>query len=257
MAFTVDHYEMAGYPRGVWQEGEFVGTRKLRCAWTDRAALVSDFSDTANMGWPYDNGPSDALARYAADFPVGKQGVDLTDVHLATYEEAEVIVKYYTRGPTLIGGATLISERLQPDVTTKRVSPGFLRWDDNDGAVVREHEAPDYMLYGLSYIRKYHGLLTVPGWVLANVGTCNSNILGTYILGLSFPAETLKYIPPTIEDTVSMARITTFDVTTRYRYRPASWNKHWHQESATYRDLYVAGGDRWVRYPPVRYRTHD
>lgn len=253
MAFTVDFYELSGYPRGVWQEGEFVGTRKLRCAWTDRAQLIEELSQTANLSWPYDNGPSDALARYAADFPVGKQGVDPGDASLATYEEAEVIVKYYTKGPQLIGGATLISERLQPYAIAERFAAGPLRWGSNAGDPLLERESPPFLMYGLEYICRYHGLLGVPGWVLARVGTCNSNIVGTYILGLSFAAETLLYLPPTVEDTVSMARLTTFDVTVRYKYHPAGWNKLRRQTTGEYLDVYVAGGDRLIRYPLMVY----
>jgi hypothetical protein len=89
--------------------------------------------------------------------------------------------------------------------------------------------------------------------VLTRVGTVNSNVVDTWLLGLSFSPERLKYKGASVLTSHSLGRILTYEVVTRYRFRPAGWNKFWREATAQYEPLYLSGGAEYKPYPPVPY----
>jgi hypothetical protein len=256
-----NYYEEAGWPKGVWNKGEFTGIRRLICDWDDRFALIDWIDRYPNSIYPYADGPVDAIATQAAIEGMGEQGSETyspTDglrapMVLATYPKARVTIKYSTEGPRHVGGGTFLSEWLLPDVTTMPLNPAIFRWNNNTGKVLDEGERPVHMRYSFQYVIRYHQLVAVPSWVLTRVGTCNSNVVGGNLLGLTFAAQRLLFQPPTIKSTLTVGGRSKYEVTIHYKYHPAGWNKFWRQSTATYEDIYLAGGGQYIQYPPVQY----
>lgn len=259
-----DYNEEAGWPKGVWSKGEFIGIRRLICDWDDRFALIEWLDRYPNSIYPYADGPFDAIARHVAIEGMGEQG-NVTQYYgdddpanrtgsvvLATYPKARVTVKYSTEGPRYVG-RTLTSEWLLPDTTTMPLNPAIFRWNNNTGKVLDEGERPVHIRYGFQYVIRFHKLWAVPTWVLGRMGTCNSNVVGGNLLGLTFAAERLLYQPPTIRTGLTVGAVPTYDVTIHYKYHPAGWNKFWRQSTATYEDIYLAGGAQYIQYPAVQY----
>jgi hypothetical protein len=251
---------MTGWPRSGWKNGQFEATRRLLCDWGDRFALLDWIDRYPNSIYPYADGPADALASQAAVEGMGEQGNETytpTDglrspMALATYEKAVVTIKYTTEGPRYFGG-TLISEWLLPDVESHPLNPALFRWTNNTGKVLDEGERPVFTRYGLQYVIRFHRLLAVPAWVLGRVGTCNSNVVGGGLLGLTFAAQRLLYQPPTIKTSLTTGTLTTYEVTTHYKYHPAGWNKFWRQSTGQYENIYLANGAQYIQYPPAVY----
>jgi len=141
---AVSYGEVHGYPKSRWVRGEFFGTRKLRCAWADRADLLEELDGDT---WPYADGPyadesdggnSYAIAREAFIEPLPAQ---LTaDGNMASYEYAIVTVKYSTVGPQL-HSTNWIEENLDTTVITQRIDYRGLAW--GDGTDLTSLEAPD------------------------------------------------------------------------------------------------------------------
>jgi hypothetical protein len=252
MAFTVDFQEEHEFPKSLWQNGVFVGTRQLICAWSDRITLLTELDIWPNNQWPYGDGSSDALTDRVATVGIGAQtNAPGTG---AEYAEARLTVRYTNAGPQgFDNGATLISERIETTTETRELDEGLFRWDNNAGTELRDGEAPLLIQDEMTYVVQYHRATVIPGWVLTRVGTVNSNVVDTWLLGLSFSPERLKYKGASVLTSHSLGRILTYEVVTRYRFRPAGWNKFWREATAQYEPLYLSGGAEYKPYPPVPY----
>ena len=252
MAFTIEFEELHTYPRVTWQDGIFVGTRKLSCAWDERDTFINEIDTWPNNEWPYDDGPSDALANRVAIEPFGRQTNEAGS--LASYEKAHLTVQYTNAVRALNGGATLLSEWTEFYTETRELDEGLFRWDSNTGAYLRDGEAPHYALHGLIYVARFHRVSPpLPGWVMGRIGSCNSNVVVSLLLGLAFAAETMLYQPPKVRTTVSLGRLPTCEVTASYRCHPVGWNTFLREESGLWEPLYVAGGARYKPYTPMVY----
>lgn len=247
MAFTVDFEEEHTFPRTICQEGVFVGTRRLICDWGDRFTLTRELDTYPDNQWPYEDGPSDALANKVAMESMGKQTNAAGT--LASYEKARLTVQYTNAVRALDGGATLLSEWTEFYTETRELDEGLFRWDNNAGAKLRDGEAPHFAMHGLVYVARFHRVSGMPAWVLGRIGTCNPSSVVSLLLGLAFPAETLLYQPPKIRTTVSLGRLPTCEVTASYRHHPAGWNKFFREETGQWESMYVAGGDEYKPYP--------
>lgn len=248
MAISVTYSEVDGWPKSRWENGEFVGDRRLRCAWGDRYTLISQLDTYPDNQWPYPDGPDDAIIRSVAIQGIGKQGAS---AGLATYLKALLDVRYSTLGPRYVANHGLLIESLQPNVEAHERDHGLFRWDSNSGHPLREGEAPQQHLYFAEYVLDYRRALALPGeWLLSRIGSCNSNPVGTYLLGLIFPVETMLYVPPTIRTSWSLGGAVRYDFTLRYKVHPVGWNYFWRQSTAQFERMYIGGGDgHYVQYP--------
>ncbi len=252
MAFTVEFQEEDTYPRSLWTGGTFVGNRQLICAWSDRVTLLEEIDTWPNNKWPYPDGPSDALADRVATEGIGKQ--TNASGTTAEYAQARLKVRYTNSGPVgFNNGATLISERMEVATQTHATDEEWFRWDNNAGQPLSFGEAPVLIEDNLVYVVQFHRALAVPNATISRMGTVNSNVVGTWLLGLSFAAETLKYKGASILTKHTLGRLLTYDVTYRYRYRSVGWNVFWRASTASYEPIYLAGGARYRPYPLAVY----
>lgn len=251
MAFSVTFEEEDTYPRSTWQNGVFQGTRRLICDWDQRETLMYELDTWPNNRWPYNDGPSEALAYRVGVEPFGKQTNEAG--RTASYNKAKLTVLYGNVVQSFDGGATFLSEWLDFYTEARELSHGIFRWTSNSGDPVRQAEAPHYALHGLVYVARFHRMTNVPNWVLSRIGTCNSNPVAAIMLGLVFGAETMLYQAPKIRTSVRLGGLSTFDVTTSYRFHPGGWNTFFREETGLWEAMYVAGGSRFKPYTPIPY----
>ena len=255
MAFTVEFQEEHTFPRSTWTNGIFVGTRQLICAWSDRVTLLTELATWPNNKWPYPDGASTCLADRVASEGIGAQTNAPATRALAEYSQARLTVRYTNAGPAgFDNGATLVSEYLRSSTEVQRLDEEQFRWDSNNGATLKYGEAPVLIHDELIYVVTFHQALAIPSATLTKIGTCNSNAVATWLLGLTFAAQTLKYQGATTQATFALGTgHQTYNVTYYYRFRPVGWNVFWRQTTAQYEPLYVKDGLQFKPYPAVAY----
>jgi hypothetical protein len=255
---AVTQAEMHGWPRGKWTQGEFDGTRRIMCFWTDAAALLAEL-DTDPF-WPdvaYPFGPKDALIRQAEVVPFGKSTAEAGST-TASYQYAIVNCLYSTRGPKWDAINNMyVEEVLDPAFHSFAVDPTNLRWD-SDNKQVMPNDAPiDHdVLY--EYRVYFHNLTSLPAWVLSRPGLCNSNSFPTARLGIVFAPETLKYMGCTIHGRYSLAKLPRYDLVARFTHKWSEWNKFWRPDkvgnsgyAGTWEKIKTKAGDEYKQHPPV------
>lgn len=261
MAFTVDFEELDTYPRTLWVKGVFLGTRRLKCAWSDRITLLRELDSVENVSWPYGDGPSDAFLFKVDDDPLGRQTEPIDAVeHKATYDYAILTCWYANEGPRLYGNQ-LITESLSSDYSGATLPYCNFRWDSGVGTLLHPQEAPKIELYSFVLTQIFHRVYGVPTWVKARMRRVNPLAYATYSLGLVFPAETMLYQPPHIVSTAKLWGANTYDIIVRYAIHPSwadelpsgqvalGWNSFWRLETSRYEPIYMAGGGRYIQYP--------
>lgn len=247
---AVNFVTLDPYPRSVWRNGAFRGESRLKCKWADRATLISELEGTA---WPYPDGPSDALPFEAETFPWGRQLA--SNSQTTDYEWAIIKVVWRAGGytPRRINNFR-ITESFEPTQFSSTIDfrHALAHWTTQERRV-EYGEIPAWTQYGLMYSLTVHNVLAVPTAIYDRVGCCNSNAVASYTLNKSFAAETLKYVPPTVKWTFTLARVATYDITYRFDFWPFGWNTHFNPRTAGWEPIRDSDGNRKIFFPPVAY----
>jgi len=257
MAFTVAFEEVQPYPRSLWQDGVFLGTRQLKCAWADRLALLTELDLPANRAWPYPDGPSDALIFKTQLDSLGKQtGPAGTE---ASYDWAVLTCWYHNQGPVLYGNKDLITESIYGDGDAQTVSYDDLRWAAANNQPLKAAERPPFRVYGLVFEQIFHQVTSIEAWVYLRMRRVNPLAYAAFVLPYVFPAQTMLYQPASIVTTARLSGLRTFNVVVRYLIHPSwadwanqpniGWNTFWRVSTARYEPLYLPGGGRYIQYP--------
>lgn len=288
MAFSVDFYELHGYPKGRWDRGEFDGIRRIFCEWDDLLTLLTELD--ADPVWPYSFGPINAYVRRMDIEPFCRQTNDPGERY-ADYEYAICTIYHSTRGPTWYNETTWVEEEMFPAQSVQKIQFQQLRWDPpnrlnnqvNENLVEWE-ETPTKVHGEYIYRATFHRLTALPAWVLTRPGTVNINPFVTMILGITFVPDCLRYDGATINRKYTLGKLPYYDVTANFRVhsfntsapgtllgvQQGGWNLHW---NIRYTDAtpgsgwavlmrepalpagggghaFVAG-DRYWNYPPI------
>ena len=222
-----------------WENGDHI--RRLVCNWSDRYELADEIDGTI---YPYNTNSG----AYCIDIRIDPWPGASEDAGsgMAYYEKAVVTALYSTR--YYHNGTELRSEELGPKTTTLSLSHYPLAWGAANGPPLHPKEAPEPFLPGLVYTITRHKIWTMPVSVLGLVGCINSGAVSSVMLGLTFGAQTLLYQPPRITRKFTSGGITSFFVKQSFIYQPGTWNKCFRTDTATWTDIYVAGGDRVLPY---------
>lgn len=250
----VEKAEMQGSPKESWTLTGFSATRQFICAYGDRAALEAELLGAAYT--PVADTGSICTGVNAVPFEAEQQGVDDD----ANYEKALVTAKWGTSGDTPeFVVDTYYTESLEPTAEFLTLDHKLYRWEANDGDPLTEDEAPGRLMRGMDYVRTKYNQATIPAAALSLVGTVNSAAVSpktTGMSGLTFPAQTLLYQPPTIQRVVTAAGALAWNITYRFTYKPnwdgataRGWNWFWRAESQAYKQIYIAGGAVYNNYP--------
>lgn len=225
---TIAHAEMAGSPTELWDYKGFKATRKLLVDWLDRFTAVEGFLTFPGELYPY-NTSINARARSGAMQPFpAKTAEDVTG--RTKYDKAIITIGYQTpdsNEPHQVDDVNIVSESLEPTAEFMTLDVSDFRWDAVDGEPLKEGEAPGRLMVGFDYVLTRYNVPNIPTAALTLVGHVNQAARTSYMLGLTYPAETLLYNPPTIQKVTSLSGDIVYTITYRFTYAPQTWNKFW------------------------------
>lgn len=246
-------------------------TRRLRCAWVDRATLADELLGTA-----YSRGgitPTLAICRRVSTNPFDAENVGAGSY--AAYADAIVEASYTERDPvsgTLpeVVDEELVSERFEGTAefltrpydrpatdaelaaTPAKKRYALYFWDAGKTIPITEKAAPGLLLTGFDYILTKHQVDDVPDDILSLQGHCNVDAVTCRtegLTGLTFAAQTLLFQPPTISRVITTAGAKTWTQDLRFKFKPQGWNVFFRDATQAWATMYDADGDAVLIYP--------
>jgi hypothetical protein len=218
---------------------DWTASVQLMCAWNDRHLLAADIVGFAR-DWPHGTGIIKPQATSAAIEPFESAGS--RDDQAMAYEHALVTVNYTIddRSP-----ADLASESIEPSVEYITVDHRRFRWGSATGPPILEQEAPGKPIYSIALVRTIYNLPSIPASILTLPGTCNQSSYSSDILGLTFPAESLAFMSPSMQRTITIDGDKGWTLTLKWAFREGGWNQFWRPQlnsgAGGWQALHVAG----------------
>lgn len=250
------YFEVYGWPVVKWDQGECDAERKLVCFWDDVLEVLTELD--AAPGWPwqaYPQGAADALIRTASVEGIGRSMSPVSSP-AQSYKWAYITCHYSTRGPKYHPDYGFIEERVIVAGESFAVDVTDLRWA-SDSTQVKEGDAPHNHRDLLEYQIDFSNVLSVPAWVLTRQGACNLAAFATATLGITFAAQTLKYIGCTIVGKYSLGYLPRYNVTAKFAFRAPQWNKHWRAGKSAWEAVKTKDGADYVQHIPMAMSAHS
>lgn len=219
---------------------------KLHCPYSIRHDVVADIVG-ANEFWPHGSfEEQQPFAISASIVPFG--GKTSQDGQCLVYEKAEITVNYEAKGRDSTESA---SESIEPTAEFQRLDYRHFCWKDTDGPPLTENQAPSKLLRGMNIVRNiFKWPPPLPTELLDRIGSVNSAAYSSGLLGLTFPAESLLYCPPTMQRSITTGGIKTWNVTLKFMVKPEGWNKFWREDAQEWQRLFNRVADaEYNNYP--------
>ena len=250
---SLEYFEMQGSPTYERREGRLTVTRRYKCEWPDRFAVMAELDGSE------DPDISEAVCDAIRINPFPAQ--NLGSNNLSSYEYAVVEATFSSE-------AGSVNESFEPSADFLTLDETKFRWTDDGGDELTENEAPGKLNVLLDYIVRWRGLTSIPVTVFSAVGHVNHAALnpGTLSDGLlinqTFEAQTLLYHPPVADRRLVRVGETwewRWDVITRFTYRPnwdsdnvsRGWNWFWRAASEDFEQLYSTVKEDTVKIYPT------
>lgn len=237
--------------------GDFSAGVTLRCAWADRFNVAAAALGSADPQL----GLLDVVCLDADITPVPSEGT--ADGQGIVYEQALVRLKYgmlpggasETKTDPVSGEDVIVTESLEPTIEYIKLDPRGFRWTDNAGRPVKENEAPSREARGMNIVRAVQNLPSVHSSILTLAGKTNQAEYVSTILGITFPVETLLFIPPSVRRVMKSDGTNVMSIVIKFGYKEKGWNKFWRQDKSgtdKYDTLYdVANSTTYKNFPPA------
>jgi hypothetical protein len=133
------------------------------------------------------------------------------------------------------------AESIEPNMEAIPLDFSYFNWGGVGGPKLLEGEAPPLILRSLNLVRTRYRLSTVSNDVIALVGYTNQAAYTSSLLGLTFPIDTLLYLPSPITRSLTTLSSTGYTVTLRFSYKPQGWNKYWRAKTQAWENIYLSG----------------
>ena len=256
MAYTyspsgIEYAECDDSPKETWSETGLKATVELLTPWALRYALCEDIFGGNPLVYP--PAPwSRAFAKEASCVPFG-DGIPSADKKYNDYHKALVTVTFSfdSKGPQT---TELISESLEPTAEFLTLDAKDLRWGSQGGDEMGDGDGPGVLLRGFNWVYTQHMVMNVPAAILTLASCCNAASVYARLLGLTFPAQTLLYQPPTLERKITVQQIEAWKITHRFSYKPNGWNKFWNPKTQSWSYVYHKDSSSpLIPYPPANF----
>jgi len=227
---------------------------KLRCAYSDRWALVADILNSRAI---YPKAPPEFVKKLRAKTAsIAPFATDLvTDGQALGYGHAIVTINYETSDRDDQDGEDSFAEEIEPSAEFITLDFKRFRWKEATGDPLQENEAPGRLVKGLNLVRTWYDVqFPLPGALLTLIGKVNEKNYASSLLGLTFEKETLLFQPPSIKRKVKSNGTMKADLTMKMSYKPETWNKYWRAKSQAYEKIFV-NDTTWKEYK--NYPTGD
>jgi len=243
MAFSVNFDEIGYSPRvdgAPREEGDILSraaTRVLRCNWSDRETLIDELLSPAdgNNVYPYNDW---GITAYR--FGVRPAGALGTSGSLLAPAKADITVHYSTAGPLT---ANLLTEEYLISANYQRADHRNYYYDEGGTKVpMKPCEAPVRVEPVGHYKLTFHRLAAVPNGSRTLVGYVNSNTVSSYVLGIAFPAGTLRYDGMYLQNSLIAVAASYLKCTLTFTEFIQGWNKIWNPRNNQYELVKIAEG---------------
>jgi hypothetical protein len=199
----------------------------LRCAYSNRHLLAADILMN-RYAWPF-GGWSVAPRASSAAIVAERQSGGPADGQAMNYTGDALVTVNYTTGKA--GDPTsedLISESLELTAEFITQDHRNFTWGNVAGGdPLTEQEAPGKQKKSLSLVRTFFQLPSIPVSILDLPGSSNDDDYTSALLGLTFPEETLLFVPMGMSRTIKSNGTAGWNLTISFPYQPGGWNKHW------------------------------
>lgn len=239
------------------EDGSYTtGTAKvqLRCTWANRRLLASDLlygTDGTPRQWPSNS------SLYCTQVSVKPELTKYTaSGQEIIYEHAILDVSYAIPGNQGGGGGggvpmdpiNLYSETLTPYTRVMTLGPSGFEWT-SDGAALKSGEEPGKVIHGMRLTRHLFSVAAISSTILDLPGSVHNATYQSQLLGLTFAANTLLFIPPELSRTVTGAGASAWDLKLSWDYQKDEWNKVWRKDTETFDSISHIGGGVYKSYP--------
>lgn len=225
----------------------------LKCAWDQRHRLMENLLVSAKA-WPYHTQRACfAISGSIVPFP-GEPGVRVGSGY--AYDHAQLAVGFQSlnigegEDPEEI---TIFSESIEPSLEFMTLPPAGFYWDDTQTEAIKQEEAPGRPQYGMDYAVTFYKLKSIPAAALTLIGKSNSAQIVSPSLGLTFPIETLLFVPPKTNRNVTINGDNSYTMSCRYSVRPSGWNKFWRAKTQSFVSMYDDEGNVYKNFPPASF----
>lgn len=240
-----NYEEMDGSPVENDSPEGFSATRRLLCAWSQRASVLNSL---LNASYPYRKN-SGAVAKRGRSSGFGRLQQSTAPGELVKYEKAVIEIQYSAvksdwPTPEILPDMELYSETIEPNAEFLTLPPEDFCWEwdaEPDNIIlIKQQEAPGLLIRGADYTVTALEVTGLSNACFSLIGFVNNAPYHAYLLDYVFPLETLRYDGPMLERTTSTAGMGTWRVTFRYSYKPqfnlaggeiVGWN-HYYRASA-------------------------
>jgi len=232
-------HELDGWPVEDIIVGEnYAPERKVVVDWSDR------YSEVGRLGileYQYAPGCYAYPKRFRIE-PLGAQ-TNAAGSETASYDKALITVRYTTG--TESDGNGILTEWIE-DATEEigLTSKGVYNASGEQYEPQTKH-ALTISGCVFHHVRNQAGL--IPAGVLTSVGSVNSNVVYSSILGIWFAAETLRVAVPEIKRSWTTAGMINYSIHQKFYYRYGGgygWNGFFDSTTATFQPAYNASGSR-------------
>lgn len=224
----------------------------LHCAATDRFDLMEDLLTTPRYYPNFSGFPVYACTCSCVPLPGDATGGAASANQLWNYTGDALVTVNYS---TII--AEIASESIEPCIENTPLDYRMFNWGGTSAPVMlTEGEAPSLLMRGLTLVRTRYRLSAIPNDVLAATGSVNLADYSSTVLGVTFPAGTLQYLPAVISRSFSSFTDAGYTLTMKFAYRPADWNKQFRATTNQYEYIYLNGSNTpYKPLPPYDYST--
>lgn len=223
----------------------FQAQRTCKVAWDDRWTFINEKILTA---WPYHGVNAYCVEGKAKPFPGAKtlQGAGgLLDFDWA------LVTLFYTTNIIELSAGVIGWERLRGamDSVPLVIPSNTLFWGSISGPDVVNGDAPSYLSFpGMTYERGYIGLSSIPAAAITLLGGCNNASLTSPTLGVTFAAETIRYVDFAADRHIDTTGANKWKLVYYHQYKPnvdfggtaRGWNWFWRPAANNFQAIYSA-----------------
>lgn len=220
------------------QSGQITASVVLRCDGSQEANLVTDLlaNNRVCPFVPFTNKPV-ALRTGVTYETLDPDTPSSNQSNL--YQDALVTVQYGFWDVDDSAGGFKVSDSLEPQTDTIPLDHRRFRWGSQTGAPLTPEEAPGRVSTRINLVRKIFGITSsIPFTVLSKIGRVNETAYTSPTLGFTFGAETLLYLDPKLDKTISPNGDNVRNYTQVWAINPNNWNMIWRAETGQYERIW-------------------
>lgn len=247
-------------PKEVYGKGGFTASTVLRVPWPDRYTVMNALAENRSV-YPRAVG-SECFCNGVSSVPApGEMGGEPTHEELIVPTHALLTVNYGqgVMNDASEGGRGIFTESFEPNGRFQTIGHKNLKWKPVGGSLgplLKQDQAPSIPLLSMDYVQTRFELTAIP---VATLKPNHVNLAShlAYLLGITFPAETLLYVNSQCQRTMNSSGTSKWTMSSRFRFQYDGWNVFYNAELDEWCEIWkdVGPGGTPTRIKPFRTLT--